>query len=100
MFTAAGYGELLQLLCRCNSREWYATMPKELPVLIYSGDHDPVGANGRGPQEVYDGLKAAGLADVQLILYPDGRHEMHNELNRDEVLANLLKFLEGHLPKE
>lgn len=100
LFTAAGYGELLQLLCRCNSREWYAAMPKELPVLIYSGDRDPVGANGRGPQEVCDGLKAAGLREVQLILYPDGRHEMHNELNRDEVLANLNQFIEKHLPKE
>lgn len=97
VFTAAGYGELVELVSRCNSREWYDKMPKELPILLYSGDHDPVGANGKGVREVYEGLQAEGIRDLSLILYPDGRHEMHNELNKDEVLANLLKFLEAHL---
>ena len=99
IFTAAGYGELVELVSRCNSKDWYRDMPKNLPILMYSGDHDPVGGNGKGVREVYEGLKAAGCQDIKLILYPDGRHEMHNELNKEEVLQNLLAFLDAQLAK-
>ncbi len=96
-FTAAGYRELLQLLTRCNSPEWYAAMPKNLPIFLYAGDHDPVGAFGKGVRQVYEGLREAGCEKVELTLYPEGRHEMHNELNKEEVFQNLLRFLEKNL---
>ena len=47
---------------------------------------------GKGVRAVYDRLIAAG-ADAKLKLYPGGRHEMHNEINRDEVFGDLVAFL-------
>lgn len=74
-----------------------AKMPKELPVLIFSGDMDPVGTNGKGVRQTYEAFKAAGMKNVSMKLYPQGRHEMHNELNKDEVYRDILAFLEKQL---
>ena len=56
-----------------------------------------MGDYGKGVQQVYDRLVAAGCEHVAIKLYAGGRHEMHNELNRDEVFADLVAFLEGAL---
>ncbi|MET0954739.1 MAG: alpha/beta hydrolase, partial [Cryobacterium sp.] len=42
--------------------------------------------------------RRSGLTDVRLIVYPGARHEVLNETNRDEVLADLVGWLDAHLP--
>ena len=74
-------------------------MPKDLPVLFVSGDKDPVGSNGKGVRQAYEAFKAAGMQDVRIKLYPDGRHEMHNEINREELHRDVLAFLDEALSK-
>lgn len=74
-----------------------AKMPKDLPVFIFSGDDDPVGTNGKGVKQTYDAFRKAGMKNVSLKLYPKGRHEMHNELNKEEVFSDILEFLEAQL---
>ncbi len=69
-------------------------MPKDLPVLFVSGDQDPVGSNGKGVTQAYEAFKAAGMRDVRIKLYPGARHEMHNEINRQELYADVLAFLD------
>ena len=76
-----------------------AKMPKELPVLFVSGDKDPVGSNGKGVQQTYEAFKAAGMQDVRIKLYPDARHEMHNEINREELYTDVIAFLDEVLSK-
>ena len=49
------------------------------------------------PFAVYGLLRDAGLTDVSLKLYPEGRHEMHNELNKEEVFSDLITWCEAHL---
>lgn len=71
-----------------------ARMEKETPVYFLSGDHDPVGGMGEGVKRVVRMFREAGCRDVTLKLYPDGRHEMFNELNRQEVMEDLLAWLE------
>jgi alpha-beta hydrolase superfamily lysophospholipase len=68
-------------------------VPKELPVLPFAGDMDPVGNYGKGVRAVYDRLVKEGC-NAQLQLYEGGRHEMHNETNKDEVFADLVRYLE------
>ena len=60
IFSNSGYGELLQLVDRCNRPDWYAAIPKELPVWLFAGDEDAVGNNGKGVTEVYEGLRRRG----------------------------------------
>ena len=69
-------------------------MPKDLPILFVSGEADPVGGNGKGVRQAYDAFRKAGMTDVAIKLYPEGRHEMHNEINREELHADVLAFLD------
>ena len=71
-------------------------IPKDVPVYIFSGDHDPVGLNGRGVIRLYENWKNAGAKDIQYKLYPGGRHEMLNETNRDEVMKDCLDWILAH----
>ena len=74
-------------------------MPKDLPVLFVSGDKDPVGSNGKGVRQSYEAFRAVGMQDVRIKLYPDARHEMHNEINREELYQDVLAFLDEVLSK-
>lgn len=69
-------------------------MNKAMPVLFLSGDADPVGSWGKGVRTVYSRFKDIGMQDVTLKLYPGGRHEMLNELNKQEVWNDVLSWLE------
>ena len=94
VFTAAGYDTLFALLGEVSRKDWAEKVPKTLPVLVFSGDMDPVGNYGKGTRGVYERLVKAGCERVTLKLYEGGRHEMHHETNRDEVFADLVKYLE------
>ncbi len=65
-----------------------------LPIYIMGGSRDPVGRNGRGLQQLANKLASAGINDIELDIWPDGRHEMLNETNRDEVTARLIGWLD------
>ncbi len=94
VFTAAGYDTLFTLLGEVSKRDWAEKVPKTLPVMLLSGDMDPVGNYGKGVRQVYDRMTRAGCEHVVLKLYEGGRHEMHNETNRDEVFGDIMTFLE------
>ncbi len=71
-----------------------AQVPSDLPLYLFSGDADPV----HGGLAWFDPLVAryrdAGFTDMTVRLYPGGRHEMLNEINRGEVIADLLAWVE------
>ena len=93
-FTVSGYRDLFRMLAAVSTAEWAQNVPTDLPLLIISGGDDPVGGFGKGVRYVYDNLKKNG-ADVTLKLYPEARHELFNETNRDEVFRDLIAWLEG-----
>ena len=77
-----------------------ARIRPDLPVLVMSGDRDPVGGpGGSNVTRLAERYRQAGLTDVTLRLYPEARHEVFNETNRDEVTADLLDWLTAHLPR-
>lgn len=98
LFTAAGFRDLFTMVSCCNSQEWYSALPKQLPILLISGDMDPVGDYGKGIKTVKEQLLKQGLRDVSMILYPQARHELLNEINKEEVFADLLRWLQEHEP--
>ncbi len=79
LFTACGYRDLFSLLSHVSSKEWFAKLSKDLPVLIISGAMDPVGDYSKGVEKVYSELRANGKGNVEKILYKDARHEILNE---------------------
>lgn len=74
-------------------------MSKDKPVYFMSGSADPVGDNGKGVEKAYKAFLKAGLKDVFMRLYPDGRHEMLNEINKDAVYSDILNWLNEKLDR-
>lgn len=97
MATTGLFLDMLHGLSLIKDPKKLADIRKDLPIFIYSGDEDPVGGMGKGVQKVYDLYKAAGLNDVTLTLYKGGRHEMHNEPNKTEVMQNTADWLDSKL---
>lgn len=73
--------------------------PRDLPILMYSGDKDPVGGMGKGVTAVHDAYKAWGVKDLTFKLFAGGRHEMHNEPNKKEVYTLVSDWLLAHIGK-
>ena len=95
--TVGMYRDMLGGLQYIASRRALSQMDPSTPVYLFSGDRDPVGTSGKGVRKVYGFFRDAGTADLQMKLYPEGRHEMLNELNRDQVYADVLSWLDHHL---
>ena len=66
----------------------------DLPILFVSGDADPLAGGGAAIELVGQRYRDAGLSDVTVRLYPQARHELLNETNRDEVTADVVAFLD------
>jgi alpha-beta hydrolase superfamily lysophospholipase len=71
-----------------------ARMPHYLPVYVAVGSNDPVNAGLTLLWALVDRYRAAGLGDVTVRVYDDGRHEILNEINRAEVIDDLLQWLQ------
>jgi len=97
-FTACGFRDLFTMVAECNSKKCFRSTPSNLPVLLISGDMDPVGDYGKGVVRVQEEMMKAGMMDVGMILYPQARHELLNELNREEVLHDIHSWLKDQLP--
>jgi alpha-beta hydrolase superfamily lysophospholipase len=94
--SAGFYRDLLGALNRIHRQEALGNIRSGLPVYIFSGTADPVGEMGESPMALSAAYRIAGLKDVELVLYPEARHETLNETNRDEVTESLLSWLERH----
>ena len=68
----------------------------EMPVLIFTGSDDPIGGE-RGNKMLMNAYRRAGVHDVTLIFYDGMRHETLNDVNQDEVLADIASWLEESL---
>lgn len=79
-----------------HKKEAMEKIPLDLPVYVFSGGDDPVGAMGKGPAKLADIYRERGMRDVELKLYPGARHEALNETNREEVREGVLDWLLRH----
>ena len=93
VFTAEGFWDLLSGIREISSVSWATKVP-DVPIYLFSGEKDPVGNNGKGVKQVKNWLEDTGHT-VTMKLYPEGRHEMLNEINRTEVYQDVLRFLTG-----
>ena len=89
--------DLLSGMEYANSPVTVSRVPKDLPLLLISGEMDPVGDMGKGVKKVYRLYKNAGVADVTLKLLPGDRHEILNEINRVEVYDIIAEWILSHI---
>jgi alpha-beta hydrolase superfamily lysophospholipase len=80
-----------------NSNAAFEGTSVDLPVLLVSGEADPVSDGGKGVKEVYEKYILRGLKDLQMKLYPQCRHEILNELNKEEIYQDILNWMKERL---
>ncbi len=95
--TVSLFRDLLDGLNFIGNPKYIARIDPDIPVFIFSGEHDPVGERGFGVRRVHERFLEAGCQKVTLKLYPEGRHEMLNETNAQDVYGDVLDFLTGVL---
>ena len=74
-----------------------AKMNKDTPILFIAGGADPVGENGKGVDRANKFFCDVGMKDVTEKIYPEARHEILNELNREEVMKDVLDWINEKL---
>lgn len=91
------WSDLLSALPNLTSDIHIARLDGGKPVYMFSGGRDPVGGNGKGVRALEKIYRRQGVKDIAVTIYEDGRHEMLNEINRDQVVDELLQWLDGVL---
>jgi alpha-beta hydrolase superfamily lysophospholipase len=67
-----------------------------VPILLMAGTDDPLGGE-KGNKKLLDAYRKAGAHDVELVAYHEARHEVFNEINKEEVIADLVAWLDDRL---
>jgi alpha-beta hydrolase superfamily lysophospholipase len=87
-------GSFARVAQRLKDPAEIAKIRKDLPIYVFVGDRDPINQDLALLKPLIDRYRAAGLTDLEVKIYPGGRHEMLNETNRAEVVADLTAWLE------
>lgn len=97
LFTLNGYETLFDVLEFIQSPQNKVKIPNDLPLLFVAGDMDPVGNYGKSVKQVYNNYKVQGVEDIDIKLYKDGRHEILNELNYEDVYNDIYNWLKKRI---
>lgn len=93
--TTGFYDDFVYGMKRVSDEGSYELIPDDLPLLFVSGGEDPVG----GPiiEDLAENYSQAGVKDVEYMVYPGARHELINELNKDQVFSDLIAWIEDRI---
>ncbi len=91
--TAGLLRDMMVGLAYTEKKENLSDMRKDIPVFFIAGGDDPVGSYGKGVHRAAEIFKKMGMEDVQLRLYPMCRHEILNEINRQDVYRDILNWM-------
>jgi len=93
VFSNSFYRGFFKGLIYINKRSSGELINKNLKMFFVSGDKDPVGNCGEGVEAAVDFYKKLNIKKIQVKLYPNARHEILNEINKDEVYADVLNWM-------
>ncbi|MBL1230638.1 alpha/beta hydrolase [Enterococcus sp. BWB1-3] len=96
IFTNNGFHTLFQLLHNANRKGWADNISKTLPILVISGEQDPVGDFGNGVRKVAKDLNAAGVTDVTMAMFAELRHELLLEKEKAQVYEKISSWIKAH----
>lgn len=92
-FTVNGYYNMFLGMLKLHESEYLDRMPRSLPVLFIAGGQDPVGDFGKGVEKAAVSFKNMGMERIECKIYPEGRHEILNEKNREEVYQDVWDWM-------
>ncbi len=94
-FTCNGYENLFRLMKNTYSSKLYKVQNPSLPIHFVSGSEDPVLGGAKNFDKAIEFMKKVGYEQVSGKLYQGLRHEIHNEIENEEVLADLLAQMQA-----
>lgn len=92
--TAGLFREMLSGMIFTGKLHNQKRMDKDVPILLVSGDQDPVGESGKGVRNTCQSFQKAGVKDVSMKLYPGLRHDVFREDERQEVISDIYQWIE------
>lgn len=95
VFTSGYFRDFFKGLKEIHQPQHLNRIRKDVPIYIFSGEEDPVGGQGKGVRNLIREYERLGIQDISYKLYPGGRHEMLNEINRDEVMGDIVARLDS-----
>jgi alpha-beta hydrolase superfamily lysophospholipase len=96
VFSAGFFYDLLKGIKEMHSGKSMSGIPKDIPIYIFSGDRDPVGDKLSTVKHLIKTYSILGIRNVNYKFYIDGRHVMLCEPNKDEVISDIIKWLDNH----
>lgn len=94
-FTVSAMKDLVTMNRACNLGKWYKNIPKNLPILLVSGEDDPVGNYAKGVLEVTEKLQRQNIP-ARCIIYKGARHEILEDFTHNDVVSDILEFVSGN----
>lgn len=91
-FTISAMHDLVSLSYLVNKPKYIKRLNSEMPILLISGSLDPVGEKSKGVNKVYVNHKKYGK-NIEMKLYENCRHEIHNDTCKEEMMADILEFI-------
>ena len=93
VFTVNGFETLFKLIYNLHDTEKLKKMPSNLPIFFVAGAEDPVGNYGKSVEQVCRSFREAGMENVQIKLYPNDRHELLNETDKEDVYGDIYRWI-------
>lgn len=97
-FTHNGFHTLISLNMDATKRNWASTIIHKFPMLFVSGADDPIGDFSKGVLQTVSDLKKDGFQDVTVTIYPNMRHEILNETEKETVYEDIGNWLSERMP--
>ena len=97
IYTAQGWWELSQAQFGIADSRQMKSLVCDRPIWLFGGADDGLTSGGKGLRQLYDDWQALGVKDIKLTLYESARHECFNELNRNQVIDDLVAWLDSKM---
>lgn len=91
--TSAFYKDLLKITSNASNKKLIRMTRLDIPMFVISGEKDPVGGYTKDIKRLLSTYKKLGFTNIAYKLYPDCRHELLNELNKEEVYSDINHWL-------
>ena len=95
--TRGFYKSFLTYFSKLHKKKKLQSIRKDIPILIIGGTKDPVSGNGEGLRTLLVKYKNENINDVTLKLYDEARHEILNEINKEEVYSDIKDWMETRI---
>lgn len=94
IFTVSAYRDFFHVILAAAKDEKKRHVRTDMPMLLVSGDKDPVGDDGKGVSRVRDRYSRAGVKKLTMILYEEMRHEILHEIGSQKVFEDICKWMQ------